>query len=640
MFVARVINCRNEAHMTLRCVLGILVWLASLCINGSVIAQPSTLSGSPQYAYLVDPKGQMTLEQVASSPEHDFTSFDQAISLGYTPATVWLRLRIDPDMGLAQSKIDSEQLVLRLTNPLLNDVRLYDPLQDQGQPIVTGDSHPITEDEIDLSSLTFLLPRGDMPRDVYVSVQSSSSMVFSVVLETVETALKSNRTYDLLGGLYLGLLVVFLILALVLRIGRADRISNWFLLQQTLAVIWSLTLMGYLRQYLEPQFNLGSVDTLSNVVVVLYTYTVCQFGFIFLGQFELRRWARILVYLPPFYFLPLMLAVLFGAPREALHLNAYGVIAVSWLLLVMALFGVDRTKKQLSYLPHWLVVGFFALFSAAGPMATSVTLSVEPVFQNAFVGFFFTTALAGFLMSCLLVARSRALTREAIAASTALSLQQQRSQEQSMFLGMLAHEFKTPLSVLKIVIDSGQLDADAKTFSADAIRNIDALLNKCLQTEALMDGGVVGEAILLDLESLLRDVVAHYKSRGEILIDAIGPSEIRSDPAMVRVVVANLLDNAVKYGELSKPITIRLEPCGDQYVTIRVTNAIGRAGSPDPAKVFDKYYRSSGALSKSGSGLGLYLSKNIAKLLGGGLTFASREAQLWFELTLPKQVDP
>lgn len=67
-----------------------------------------------------------------------------------------------------------------------------------------------------------------------------------------------------------------------------------------------------------------------------------------------------------------------------------------------------------------------------------------------------------------------------------------------------------------------------------------------------------------------------------------------------------------------------------------MTNALGRLGEQDPKHVFDKHYRSLGALSQSGSGLGLYLSKHIAQLLGGDLLFQLVKDDLWFEVRLPR----
>lgn len=643
---ANVVRRLFGVSRTSRTVPAVLVFLviALFCSTASVAAQDGTLSEpqDPPRAYLIDPSGQMTIDEVTAKPAGAFTPFGRALSLGYTADTVWLRLSVDPSLGMSDASLDrgldSNRLVLRLTNPLLNDVRLYDPLQNKGQPIITGDAHPNTQTELDLSSLTFLLPRGDAPRDVYVSVRTTSSMVFSVVLESVEEAIGSRATYNLFAGVYLGLLVVFFVLAVALRIGRADRVTNMFIVQQALAIIWSLTLMGYTRQYLEGWLGFESIDGFSNAVVILYTFSVCQFGTLFIDQFRLLRGVRWIVFLPLVLFVPLMGLLLVGQSRLALEFNAYSVILMAVLTMLIVLFAIDKRSDPVRQLPRWLVIVFYVLFGFATPLATSVTLQVEPVFQNAFVGFFFTTGLAGLLMSTLLLYRARALAREAVAVSTALSLQQQRSQEQVMFLGMLAHEFKTPLSILKIIVGSGQLDKESSTWSVDALKNLDALLDKCLQTESLMDTAAVEEPVLLSVDALMKDVVALSAEPNAVVLACEGATEIRSDPSLVRIILANLIDNALKYGKSGEKVQVWLGEHDDQMVGVRVTNVVGRAGVPDPAHVFDKYYRASGALSQSGSGLGLYLSKHIARLLGGDLLFQPGKDELWFELRLPRQM--
>lgn len=617
----------------------VLLLLVLLCSFLAVTtAQSQEIVQPAPRMYLLDPSGELSIEQVRSASESRFKPFGQALSLGYTADTVWLRLVIDPDFGGDEEALDNKRLVLRLTNPLLNDVTLYDPLTNGGAPITTGDAHPNTQTELDLSSLTFIVPRGEQSREIFISVRTTSSMVFSVVLEPLKEALKHNRTYDLLAGLYLGLLVVFFVLAVALGLGRADRVTNWFILQQALAILWSLTLMGYTRQYLEPWLGLRSVDGVTNLIVVFYTYSVCQYGMIFLGQFELRRWAKLLVYLPAVVYMPLIGLVLLDQVRTALSLNALSVIGFAVLGLVVVLTSIDWKADSARALPRWLVTFFFLLFGFATPLATSVTLRVEPVFQNAFVGFFFTTALGGVLMSTLLLYRARVQAREAIQTAMALSLQQQRSQEQAKFLAMLAHEFKTPLSIIKMVTGSGQLDAQSLNYSEEAIRNIDALLGKCLEAEALMDTSTVSEPVALNVAELLRDVVANSRREGEVITEVTGKTEIRSDPTLVRIILANLLDNALKYGKPGVSIRVDVGPRSDGNIAVRVTNAVGLSGVPDPAHVFDKYYRAAGALSQSGSGLGLYLSKHIAKLLGGDLLFEPGRQELWFEVRLPEQL--
>jgi signal transduction histidine kinase len=68
---------------------------------------------------------------------------------------------------------------------------------------------------------------------------------------------------------------------------------------------------------------------------------------------------------------------------------------------------------------------------------------------------------------------------------------------------------------------------------------------------------------------------------------------------------------------------------------VKVANQIGLAGAPDASQIFSKYYRSPGARSKSGSGLGLYLTRSITQLLGAQLTYEVEDDQVEFSLWMP-----
>ena len=70
-------------------------------------------------------------------------------------------------------------------------------------------------------------------------------------------------------------------------------------------------------------------------------------------------------------------------------------------------------------------------------------------------------------------------------------------------------------------------------------------------------------------------------------------------------------------------------------MTVIVENDAGQAGLPDPAKVFQKYYRSHRAQSQIGSGLGLYLVQGLVRLLGGGIAYEPLSNRVRFRLWLP-----
>ncbi len=74
---------------------------------------------------------------------------------------------------------------------------------------------------------------------------------------------------------------------------------------------------------------------------------------------------------------------------------------------------------------------------------------------------------------------------------------------------------------------------------------------------------------------------------------------------------------------------------GQDGLSIVVANCPGRAGMPDPQRVFQRYYRAPGAHSKTGSGLGLHIAEGFARMLGGKLSYQPKASTVKFALWIP-----
>jgi signal transduction histidine kinase len=107
----------------------------------------------------------------------------------------------------------------------------------------------------------------------------------------------------------------------------------------------------------------------------------------------------------------------------------------------------------------------------------------------------------------------------------------------------------------------------------------------------------------------------------------------------LQLIISNLLENALKYSPDSSVVHVRTNECkkvDSEGVLIQFINEIGPAGFPDPDRVFEKYYRSPGAQSISGSGLGLYLVRSFTEMLGGKIQLYTVNNQITFELWIPR----
>ena len=103
------------------------------------------------------------------------------------------------------------------------------------------------------------------------------------------------------------------------------------------------------------------------------------------------------------------------------------------------------------------------------------------------------------------------------------------------------------------------------------------------------------------------------------------------------MVLNNMIDNAIKYTPVGGAVSVRAAREGDSVVVSVEDNGIGIAKS-ESERIFTKFFRSPKALSyfTDGSGLGLYVSKNIIDRHGGKMWFESVEGKgTTFKVSLP-----
>jgi signal transduction histidine kinase len=116
-------------------------------------------------------------------------------------------------------------------------------------------------------------------------------------------------------------------------------------------------------------------------------------------------------------------------------------------------------------------------------------------------------------------------------------------------------------------------------------------------------------------------------------ITVTGNAAVLVDPARLRQIVRNLFDNAVRHG--LPPIEVTMEEDGDQ-VRMRVQDSGPGVAAADVPRLFDRYRSGPNPEGlPSSTGIGLWLSRELARLMGGDLRLVSSDKGAVFELTLP-----
>jgi signal transduction histidine kinase len=219
----------------------------------------------------------------------------------------------------------------------------------------------------------------------------------------------------------------------------------------------------------------------------------------------------------------------------------------------------------------------------------------------------------------------------------------QRRETQERFMAMLIHELKTPLAIIQLAASSLGRRLAPDSGDATRIKNINrsvddlnALVERCASADQIDQGAMHMDKESLCLASLVADVLQTVGASRVTLV-GLAQHQVFSDAHYLRLILLNLLSNALKYSPPDSLVMVEFETAsaqGRQGMTLRVANAVGSAGVPDGGQVFHRYYRSEGARRQVGAGLGLWLAQALAQQLGTELQFRSDPTQVVFSLFL------
>jgi signal transduction histidine kinase len=211
-----------------------------------------------------------------------------------------------------------------------------------------------------------------------------------------------------------------------------------------------------------------------------------------------------------------------------------------------------------------------------------------------------------------------------------------RRVEQSQFMAMLAHELKTPLSVIRFGLGSKMFCEEIHLHSSRAINDIDNVIDRCLLSEKIADHKIEFNMGAFSIQELFEKLTDATQMSQRLEFTAISPESIYTDEQLLYIILFNLIDNALKYSPPESQVQIVVQS-EKKWITFSVKNLIGTSGYPDKEKVFQKYYRNKLAFQQTGSGLGLYLVKAMANLLNGDVEYEVNPPYVLFKLKLPLQ---
>lgn len=597
-------------------------------------------------SYWEDVQGSASFDEAQAQP---YTAYEGVLAKGYSDSAFWLRLRVEP----VTSTQAGDKLVLRIRPSFIDKVVLFDPADTTRRGSATaGDMTPWAEAEYPSLNHGFLIASLPQPRDVYLRVSSTSTSMVHVEALTSLEASRLDHSQALTYSISLGLMVMFMVWVWVSWMNDRDHVNGAFVIKQLASILYTAGYFGYFRVFLSESASPTSINFIFNVVLISATGLAFWYETHFLRDYELPTWVMRMTrsfYMAAFVALLLLFA---GQTRLALQLNMM-VIGLGSTLLLMAVlvFIKTPTNKQTAGVSfrfsRGVIVVYYLSLSLALWVAVWPSLGFDVATEYSLHNLVLNGFFSGVLMTILLQVRARRFELSRREISTALyvsqqqvALERQRRDEQTHFLHMLMHELKTPLAVIDMALNTRTDSEKSAVYASRAVVDMKAILERCIDADQIEEGALEAKVERVDVVRLLNELIFSQNIQSERLsLHTEDVPEVLTDRQYLRIILGNLLDNAWRYSDGRTPVEIHVVPSdgpdGAPGVAVTFSNRPGLAAWPEPSKVFQKYYRSTGAQSQSGTGLGLFLVSSLANRIGAYCRYAPDERRVRFVLWLP-----
>ncbi len=638
------------------------------------IKDPVSLGG--HLAVLHDPTGVLTIDDIISGQRGiEFKPIPSMLTEGYRKdAAVWVRFSLSaPTAG--------NQWLLQVERPLIEQVTLYVP-DGAGRLVVSPPRNIYLWDEGEVRAYPnlFQIPVPMTESQYYVRLQSSTSMTTSFNIWQEQGYERYRRSNDWIMGIVVGAIGAMILANLLYAAWLRDSLYILYavvLLESGLLIVFY---MGYAVEFL---FFLDKQQLYRSWGVIVCLYSMVMVLFL-AWLFEFRRYQAWAWRIAQGVVLLNFIALLFALAGRYGDVGLFVSRLQQWSHILTALFVLYLIifRRQYQYLlPAVAFASVIAIgmvmqmqYTGANPFQIDSSLArvmavgilIHLVLLSAAVAR--RAQLAERSLSAekdRVIALSRSAERELTAkvrertaelaernatlnaeidrrhlleAKLRRSLDQVNDAlaQQRNFVTLVSHDFRGPLAVIAAAAENIALSAPGNTDGIrlrttrirQTVKRMSMLIENVLADERLGAGQAPPAVMeIFELNDVLRSARAALDDYAASRVSFILADEatVEGSPTLIEIALHNLIHNALKYTSATDCVIVRLSTERGMAFIHVMDRGIGVAPEYHEL-VFMKYYRVPGQGAK-GSGLGLYISREIARQHGGDLTLTTSDAR-------------
>ena len=230
--------------------------------------------------------------------------------------------------------------------------------------------------------------------------------------------------------------------------------------------------------------------------------------------------------------------------------------------------------------------------------------------------------------------------------------------DRNTMIDLLTHDLKNPLGTITFASRFLKEQLQDNQAATQKLRHIDQCINRMnnliehVAVSARLDRyESVTSTVNSPAAELIEELTETYADQTRFHVNVETNASFTADREMLTVIFGNLINNAYKYGHAGGEITItvkrtdsmpsreasrtELVDAQSDSVSFEISNAVGTFGTPDQARVFERYYRHPNSIAVPGMGLGLSLVKAAASKIGASVDFLQARDIVTFTVRVP-----